>query len=128
MPLTAKLEAQLAQTVQNTDAACVLFCRNGEPIDEIHADRLIDLVQSAGLACLIESDVGLAERLGADGVHIDADAATYTGARGRLGTDANIGAGCGSSRHDAMLLAEMGADYIAFGPGWDGDIDWIAQC
>jgi thiamine-phosphate pyrophosphorylase len=127
-PLTGKLESQLAQAMADTSAACVLLCHDDAPSDDIHADRVIDLVQGAGLACLIENDIALAERLGADGVHIAAEPALYTRARQRLGESANIGAACGLGRHDAMRLAEMGADYVAFGPGNAGEIDAIDQC
>jgi thiamine-phosphate pyrophosphorylase len=138
-PLTAKLEAQLTQAMANTSVACILLCENAQPFDESHADRLIDLVQAAGVACLIENDIALAERLGADGVHIAADANLYEHARKLLGETANIGARCGLDRHGAMQLAELGADYIAFGPetafGHESasalmtpDIDTIDQC
>jgi thiamine-phosphate pyrophosphorylase len=125
---SAKLEAQLAQAITSADAACVLLCGEGEPVDEIHARHLVDFVQGRGLACLVETDAGLAARLGADGVHIDADPRIYAEARKRLGETASIGAACGFSRHDAMLLAELGADYIAFGPkAAQGSIDAIDQ-
>jgi thiamine-phosphate pyrophosphorylase len=84
-------------------------------------------VQATGLACLIETDAGLAERLGADGLHIEADADLYAAARKLLGESANIGALCGLGRHDAMLLAELGADYVAFGPNAESTIDAIDQ-
>jgi thiamine-phosphate pyrophosphorylase len=125
---SAKLEAQLAQGIGTTDAACVLLCPDASPIDEIHAGRLVDLVQSHGVACLIDKDAGCAERLGADGVHIAADPAAYAEARKLLGESASIGVGCGLSRHDAMLLAELGADYVAFGPEDPRDTDAIDQC
>jgi thiamine-phosphate pyrophosphorylase len=124
---SAKLEAQLAQAIATTDAACVLLCGDGAPVDEDHVGRLIDLVQASGLACLIEHDAGLAERLGADGLHIDADSEAYTAARKLLGESANIGALCGLGRHDAMQLAELGADYVAFGPKSESIIDAIDQ-
>jgi thiamine-phosphate pyrophosphorylase len=124
---SAKLEAQLAQALATTTAACVLLCGDGAPIDENHAERLIDLVQASGLACLVENDAGLAERLGADGLHLDADAGTYAAARKLLGESASIGALCGLERHDAMLLAEQGADYVAFGPKAESIIDAIDQ-
>ena len=124
---SAKLEAQLAQAIASADAACVLLCGDGAPIDESHAGRLVDLVHGSGLACLIENDAGLAEHIGADGVHIEADASAYMAARNLLGESASIGAGCGMNRHDAMLLAEMGADYIAFGPETESNIDAIDQ-
>jgi thiamine-phosphate pyrophosphorylase len=126
-PLTAKLDAQLTQALADTSAACVLLCNNDRQMDET-LDRLLDLVQTAGIACLIEDDVARAERLGADGVHIPADAELYRHARASLGESANIGVGCGLDRHAAMSLAEMGADYVAFGPEAAGDIDAIDQC
>ena len=124
---SAKLEAQLAQAIATTDAACVLLCGDGTAVDEDHAGRLINLVQASGLACLIEHDAGLAERLGADGLHIDAESEAYIAARKLLGESANIGALCGLGRHDAMQLAELGADYVAFGPKSESIIDAIDQ-
>ncbi len=125
---TAKLEAQLAHAFADADVACVLLCRDESSTDENHLDRLIDLVQAAGAACLIEDDAELAMRLGADGVHLPADAETYRKARDLLGTEASIGVSCGLTRHEAMLLAELGADYIGFGPSSPSDIDDIDQC
>lgn len=124
---SAKLEAQLAQALVSADAACVLLCRDEAPIDESHAGRMLDLVQSRGVAFLVENDAGLAERLGADGVHIEADDDAYRKARSLLGESASIGVGCGWNRHDAMRLAEMGADYVAFGPDAKSGIDEIDQ-
>jgi len=124
---SATLEAQLAQALATTDAACVLLCGDGASIDEDHAGRLIDLVQASGLACLVENDAALAERLGADGLHLDANAETYTAARKLLGESANLGVLCGLERHDAMQMAELGADYVAFGPKSENIIDAIDQ-
>jgi thiamine-phosphate pyrophosphorylase len=121
----ATLAAQLAQAMANTDAACVLLCREESALDEAEASSLIDLVHGHGLACLIEQDAGYAERLGADGVHIAADPFVYAESRKLLGESASIGAGCGVNRDDAMRLAELGADYVAFDPG--GTIDAIDQ-
>ena len=124
---SATLEAQLAQALATTDAACVLLCGDGAPIDEDHAGRLIDLVQASGLACLVENDAALAERLAADGLHLDANAETYAAARKLLGESANLGVLCGLERHDAMQMAELGADYVAFGPKAESIIDAIDQ-
>ena len=124
---SAKLEAQLGEALESADAACAPLCNGNSPVDQKHVGRLIDLVRSRGTACLVEDDAELAERLGADGVHLGiADADAYTSARNLLGSSANIGAGCGLSRHDAMRLAEMGADYVAFGAG-ETSIDVIDQ-
>lgn len=124
-PVTGKLELQLSQVLAATSTSCVLLCNNRMDAQEVPADRLIDAVQSAGIACLVENNIERAELLGADGVHIAADLELYARARALLGESANIGVGCGSSRHAAMQLAEAGADYVAFGPedGSVGDID-----
>jgi len=126
-PLTAKLETQLTQALDSSSTACVLLCDDPQVVDDGPADRMIDLVQGAGVACLIENDLARAECLGADGVHITADAQLYAKARAILGESANIGVGCGFDRHNAMQLAEAGADYVAFGPA-TATIDAIAQC
>jgi thiamine-phosphate pyrophosphorylase len=119
-------EVQLARAIEDTGAACVLLCLDDQPADENHLAGLVDLVQARGLACLIHQDAALADRLGADGVHIEADPTTYAEARKRLGDSASIGAGCGLNRHDAMLLAELGADYVGFGTE-SGTIDAIDE-
>ncbi len=124
---SATLEPQLAQALATTDAACVLLCDDGAPIDENHAGRLIDLVQANGLACLVDNDAGVAERLGADGLHLDANPEAYAAARKLLGESASIGVLCGLGRHDAMQMAELGADYVAFGPKGESIIDAIDQ-
>jgi thiamine-phosphate pyrophosphorylase len=125
---TAKLEAQLAQALTRIDIACVLLGRDDGASDEDRFSRLIDLVQAAGAACLIEHNAERAERLGADGVHLEVDPDAYRKARALLGPDASIGVECGLMRHEAMLLAELGADYIGFGPTSPSDIDGIDQC
>lgn len=122
---TAKLESQLSQALDSISPACVLLCDNGETAEKVPADGLIDRVQGAGIACLIENDIDRAECLGADGVHIAADPDLYARARALLGVSANIGARCGLDRHAAMLLAEAGADYVAFGES--GGRDHIDQ-
>jgi thiamine-phosphate pyrophosphorylase len=125
---TAKLEAQLTQALAKADVACVLLGDDQGASDEHHVNRFIDLVQATGAACLIENDVELAEHLGADGVHLGADSNAYRSARALLGPEASIGVGCGLARHEAMQLAELGADYVGFGPASPSDIDGIDQC
>ena len=125
---TPKLEAQLSQVLAAADAACVLLSGDGNAIDEQHVDRLIDLVQHADAACLLDGDAELAMRLGTDGVHLPPDVELYRTARSLLGSEASIGVGCGLMRHEAMHLAELGADYVGFAPHSPSDIDSIDQC
>jgi len=65
---------------------------------------------------VIERHVGLAERLGLDGVHLLDGARSVRAARKALGPDGIVGAFCGVLRHDGMSAGEAGADYVAFGP------------
>ena len=75
---------------------------------------LAPLIQNAGAACLIAGHPEIVARVGADGAHltgIDAFSAA------RAGLQPERIAGCGGlvTRHDAMLAAEGGADYVLFG-------------
>ena len=60
----------------------------------------------------------LAPTVGADGVHLD-DVNSVVAARRELGADAIVGVGCGASRDAAVVAAEAGADYVAFGPAFE---------
>lgn len=83
---------------------------------------LIAVAQHQGVAVLIADDCELADKAGADGVHLSFDPnektiiERYKKARESLGANAIIGADVGASRHDAMELGEKEADYIAFSP------------
>ena len=110
----AAIERFLAEALNATDVACVLLSAGTEADPALDA-RLRELTAAREVAFLIENDAARAERIGADGVNIPADATLYGQAREHLGQRAIIGVGCNESRHDAMLLAELGADYVAFG-------------
>jgi len=110
----AGIERSLAEALDATDVACLLRSA-GATADPALDARLRELTAARDIALLIENDAARAERIGADGVNIPADATLYGQAREHLGQRAIIGVGCNESRHDAMLLAELGADYVAFG-------------
>jgi len=99
-------------------ACCLIVPPEGAAIEAAAARSLVAAAQQAGVAALLAEAPDLARSLRADGVHmrptrqlLDA----YAAVRQSLGRDAIIGADVGISRHDAMSLAEAGADYIAFG-------------
>ncbi len=101
-------------------AAVRLYTDGGVP-DASIAQTLIASAHGRGVPLLVTDAPELARSVGADGVHIPANEARYQSARKLLGVNAMVGAGCGASRHDALVLAELGADYVAFGaePGED---------
>jgi thiamine-phosphate pyrophosphorylase len=67
------------------------------------------------VAFIVNDDMGLARRIGADGVHLGQDDGDPREARALLGADAQIGVTCHDSRHLAMEAGEAGVDYVAFG-------------
>ncbi|WIY52204.1 thiamine phosphate synthase [Devosia sp. YIM 151766] len=80
------------------------------------AERLIQIGQAAGAAVLLEDDVALVRRLGADGVHVTGGAKAISEAIAALKPAAIVGAGNIRSRHDAMSFGELDVDYVMFGP------------
>jgi thiamine-phosphate pyrophosphorylase len=76
---------------------------------------LMPIAQKAGVAFIVNDRPDLAKRLGADGVHVGQEDASYAEARALLGPDAIVGVTCHDSRHLAIEAAEAGADYVAFG-------------
>jgi thiamine-phosphate pyrophosphorylase len=67
------------------------------------------------VAFIVNDDVALAQRLGADGVHLGQGDESLKNARAALGKDVQIGITCHDSRHLAMEAGEGGANYVAFG-------------
>lgn len=78
-----------------------------EPLQRLCADR--------DVAFIVNDSIGLAKRLGADGVHLGQEDGDPREARNVLGPAAQIGVTCHDSRHLAMEAGESGADYVAFG-------------
>lgn len=74
---------------------------------------------SHDVAFIVNDDVALAKRLGADGVHLGQGDGEPRDAREELGREAQIGVTCHASKHFAMEAGEAGADYVAFGAFFD---------
>jgi len=79
------------------------------------AELLMPVAQKAGAAFILNDRPDLAARMGADGVHIGQEDASYGDARAAMGANRIVGVTCHNSRHLAILAAEAGADYVAFG-------------
>ena len=73
------------------------------------------IAQERGVAFIMNDRPDLAAELDCDGVHVGEEDAPYAEARRLLGPDRIVGVTCGDSRHRALVAAEAGADYIAFG-------------
>jgi thiamine-phosphate pyrophosphorylase len=88
-------------------------------VDQHEAARLAEPLQriceAHDVAFIVNDDMGLAKRLGADGVHLGQGDGDPREARRLLGPSVQIGVTCHDSRHLAMEAGEAGADYVAFG-------------
>ncbi|WP_419903864.1 thiamine phosphate synthase [Kiloniella sp.] len=112
---TDQFVPSLLQALDSGGISCVLLCgtaRSESTLQEVVA-VLRPLVQDRDIAFLIEDDFKSAASLNCDGVHLTS-AETFKEAREFLGSDNIVGVDCGISRHDAILVGEAGADYVAF--------------
>lgn len=80
------------------------------------ATKIVNIGQGAGCAVLLEDDVALVKKIGADGVHITTGPEDLADAVTALKPSMIVGAGNIASRHDAMTAGEMDVDYVFFGP------------
>jgi thiamine-phosphate pyrophosphorylase len=79
------------------------------------AEPLLRVCSDREVAFIVNDSMGLAKRIGADGVHLGQEDGDPRDARALLGPQAQIGVTCHDSRHLAMEAGEAGADYVAFG-------------
>jgi thiamine-phosphate pyrophosphorylase len=97
-------------------AAVQLRLKNCADDDVVAAGKALLPVCRAHDAVLIVNDrADLAQKSGADGVHLGQADGSIAEARALLGPDAVIGATCHDSRDVAIDASEAGADYVAFG-------------
>jgi thiamine-phosphate pyrophosphorylase len=110
---------RLGQVLDASGAATLLVSAGAStPLTAQSARPLIEMAQAKDVAALIAGDAQLARTLRADGVHLPWSkdiVAQYAEAREVLGNRYIVGVDVGRTRHDAMSLAEAGADYIGFG-------------
>ena len=112
----AGLANQLADALGAADIAAVLLRlpATDERGQVNHVKALAPTVQNRGAALLLDGHPDLAARAGADGSHLSGIEAL--GSAISTLKPARI-AGCGGleTRHEAMVAAEAGADYVMFG-------------
>jgi thiamine-phosphate pyrophosphorylase len=112
----AAFAPQLQAALASADVAAVLL-RLAEADERTlinRAKQLAEIVQRRDVALLVDGRPGIVARAGADGAHLFGTDA-FAAALSFLKPDRIAGAGGLSSRHDAMLAAETGADYVMFG-------------
>jgi thiamine-phosphate pyrophosphorylase len=131
LDVSGKFPDRLARALDAGPVAAFQFRVKG--LDEHEAARLAEPLQAIcgarDVAFIVNDSIGLAKRLGADGVHLGQSDGTVAEARERLGKEAQIGVTCHDSRHLAMEAGEAGADYVAFGaffPTQTKQTDYVA--
>lgn len=117
-PGLAEFPDRLAACLDAAEISCLRLSLAASDADQITraADALRQVTDARDVALVIDSHIGIAERLGLDGVHLLDGARSVAAARKELGDDAIVGAFCGTSTHDGMNAGERGADYVSFGP------------
>jgi len=108
---------QLAEALDGGPVAAFQLRLKGVSEDEAArlAEPLQRLCAERDVAFIVNDSIALAQRLGADGVHLGQGDGDPREARRVLGPSAQIGVTCHNSRHMAMDAGEAGADYVAFG-------------
>lgn len=90
--------------------------KSGDMVRREHEARaLLALCRGHNLPLIINDDVDLTQRIGADGVHLGREDAPLVRARVQLGPNAIIGMSCYAALSHAQAAAQSGADYVAFG-------------
>ena len=96
--------------------AVIVQYRDKNPLDAVFlASELVKICHQHLVPLIINDDVELAARVGADGVHIGKEDGAIVQARRRLGADAIIGVSCYNFVEQALDAQNQGATYVAFG-------------
>lgn len=96
--------------------AVIVQYRDKNPADALFLAReLVKICHQFDVPLIINDDIELAARAGADGVHIGKEDGAIAQARMRLGNDAIIGVSCYNFIERAIEAQAQGATYVAFG-------------
>ncbi len=126
----------LAAALTGADVAAVLLRLAGHEDERSLikiGKKLAPVVQGTGAALLLAGHPDIVARLGADGAHLTGIDA-FNAARSALQPERIAGCGGLTTRHEAMLAGEAGADYVLFGepdrgghrPSFEAVLDRVA--
>jgi thiamine-phosphate pyrophosphorylase len=87
----------------------------GEAVFQAFAEAIVPIAQAAGIAAIIAGDTRIANRVGADGVHLEAGVEELAETLKRWSGKLIVGAGGATIRDDALALGEAQPDYVFFG-------------
>ncbi|HEX3954750.1 MAG TPA: thiamine phosphate synthase [Stellaceae bacterium] len=108
---------ELEEALAGGDVACLqLRLKDVDDATVRQATRILQpIARQHDVAFIMNDRPDLAAELDCDGVHVGEEDAPYEEARRLLGANRIVGVTCGDSRHRAVVAAEAGADYVAFG-------------
>lgn len=126
---------ELAAALKAADVAAVLMrLAPGDERALINRVKVLaPIAQDSGAALLLDGHADIVARAGADGAHLP-DIDSFSAALSLLKPQRIAGCGGLKTRHDAMLAAETGADYVMFGepdadgqrPGFDAVLERVS--
>ena len=113
---TLRLSTRVEQAIAGGARIIQYRAKGGDPERRrSEALALLASCRSRGIPLIVNDDLGLAEAIAADGVHLGRDDADPREARRRLGPKAIIGVSCYDSFERALWAQDIGATYAAFG-------------
>ena len=104
--------------------ACLVQYRSktsSEAAREHTARAVLELCREQRVPLLINDDIELAVKIGANGVHLGQDDGRVNAARNKLGSGAIVGVTCHASLEMAQTALDEGASYVAFGRFFDSN-------
>jgi thiamine-phosphate pyrophosphorylase len=126
----AAFTSELMPVLGAADVAAVLL-RLADADERTLINRAKDItppVQDRGIALIVDGRPEIVAHSGADGAHLNSIEA-FSAALGTLKPDRIAGAGGLGTRHDAMVAAEAGADYVLFGSAEEAaNLERVAWC
>lgn len=113
---TTPLAGQVEQAIAGGARLIQYRDKGGDPARRLRQVRsLLAVCRPASVPLIINDDLDLAVRAGADGIHLGRDDPDPRAARSRLGAAAIIGVSCYNQLRRALHAQAIGADYAAFG-------------
>jgi len=112
------LNTELIERVITEHQVNILQYRHKTNDDQLklnEAQQLLDLCLTHNTLFIVNDDINLCEKVGADGVHLGQNDTSIKTAREQLGEKAIIGVSCYNQLQLAFEAEEMGANYVAFG-------------
>ncbi|KZL20828.1 Thiamine-phosphate synthase [Pseudovibrio axinellae] len=112
-----QFEGQLKQALEGGDVASLLISMPDANEVELQtaAKRLVPVAQAHDVAVMIENNTQIVGRSGADGLHVTGTDKELEETLDGFQDDKIIGHAGVKTRHEAMVVASMGVDYMFFG-------------